>query len=124
VIVAATKLLLLSAVLIQYAPLRVCAIEQVALGSSCHHAPESALAAHAIEQPTCGSKADPAHDCVCELAKVDGQHHAQAAKATLDWASLAVVPALVSTDTSVAPCSAADADPPSITPARLRPLLL
>ena len=121
-----TRLVLLLAVLIQYTPVRVCAIEQAALGRSCHDSSSSIEVGHGDEPAKhCGSQADPTHDCICEQAKVDGQHHVKAEQGTLDWAQLAVVPVVLSTDAYLTSSPDQDADsPPNLTAARQLPLLI
>ena len=86
------RLILLLAVLVQCAPMRVCALERVAVGSSCHEwTAEAALErAHADEQQ-CGAPTDGGHDCICERPKVVVQHNPQAVKSPLDWANLSLV---------------------------------
>ena len=120
------RLFLLLAVLLQYTPMRVCAIERVAIGSSCHEwDADAAFASSHAEEQRCGSPTDSEHECICEQPKVDGQHNPQAIKCPLDWANLslaAVVP--VAASTTPIP-SLPDPDPDRGAPVALQfPLLI
>jgi len=129
------RLIVLLAVLVQYTPLRVCALERVAVGSSCHdwHADVGAGESHAAEQ-RCGSSTAGGggagatggeHQCVCAQPKVDAQHNPQTANAAPDWANLSVVVAVCPASASPARIPALpDPDPNRATPATLQfPLL-
>jgi len=91
----ALKLFLLLAVLIQYTPLRVCAVERVALGSNCHDQDSHAVLGDAYaDEQSCDYPVDGQHDCFCERPKADAQHDPVVLKSPLDWAH-AAVPATV-----------------------------
>ena len=119
------RLVVLSAVLIQYTPVRVCAIEQTVLGRNCHASWLPIDSGHADEPfRQCGSQADPTHDCICGQVKVDGQHHVKAEQVMLDWAHLAVLPVLASPDAYLTLHPDADSEPPHLAPAGQLPLLI
>jgi hypothetical protein len=107
---------------VQYTPLRICALERVAIGSSCHEWDTQAVLGDSRgEEHSTGGE----HECICEQPKVDGQHDPQGVKSPLDWANLslaAVVP--VTASTTPIP-SLPDPDPDRGAPVALQlPLLI
>src|SRR5688572_14402461 len=75
------RLFLLLAVLVQYTPLRVCALESLATGSSCHDRGTHAVLGEVRQDehaPLSSNGGE--HDCICEQPKVDGQHDPQGVK--------------------------------------------
>jgi hypothetical protein len=83
VLAAGLRLVLLLAVLIQYAPMRHCAVERVALGSNCHDVllDRSPGDGHADEW-ACGTGTGRDAGCLCEQPKGAvgaPAHHAAAA---------------------------------------------
>jgi hypothetical protein len=112
VVALGLRLILLLSVLIQYTPIRLCALERVVTGSSCHDrdASHSHSSTHADEW-ACGSRELPAHNCACEKPKAGAQHHPQDAKSPLDWAHISTPLAVVHIIDAVASPSAPEPDP-------------
>ena len=100
------------AVLVQYTPLRICALENVAFGSSCHDRGDHAVLGDAnVEKRPCGSSTDGEHNCACEQPKVDGQHDQQGLKSLVDWTNVPI-PAIDPIAASTTPIPALpDPDP-------------
>ena len=80
---------ILLAVLVQYTPLRYCAVERMVLGSNCHDRADHAILGDAhSDDATCGTPDGGQHNCVCEQPKVDALHNPQTLKSPLDWADI------------------------------------
>jgi hypothetical protein len=119
------RLMLLLAVLIQYTPMRVCAIEQVALGTDCHEWADAGGfgRAHADERH-CESSGEPTHACICEQPKADGQNKTEL-KSEFDWAHPPVALVLSRNHPLLVYCLAADPEPSPDSPQPLHvPLLI
>jgi hypothetical protein len=86
-------LALLLTVLVQYTPLRNCALERVIVGSNCHDRGTHGGAgdSHAGEA-SCGVP-DGQHECVCEQPKVEAQHDPEPLKSPVVWTHVPVATA-------------------------------
>lgn len=76
------RLLLILAVLPQYAAVRVCALERVALGVNCHDFAVGGTHASHGDEHGCGTDGR-GGGCVCERPTVVGHH--QPAQVVVDW---------------------------------------
>ena len=86
------KLLCLVAVLAQYSPARVCALERVLLGSSCHD--EGIVPHHGADEQFCGTDSDRGEShCVCELPKPPGSQQHASGRVMIDWTHPCIGPA-------------------------------
>ena len=107
----ALRLILLVAVLVQFAPMRLCALEVAALGASCHDESGTQAGGHGDEQK-CGSSDTPR--CVCEQPKgVSDQQTPIRIDLACEFFELAVVTHTLPPPTAVI-CLEADShgDPP------------
>jgi hypothetical protein len=101
------RLVLLLAVLVQYAPMRVCGIERVAFGSNCHEW----SGAGTFES---GHDSEPAGNpltCICEQPKAVGHQSSQVADHALDWNVIASAPFTLEIPATRAILLAVDPDP-------------
>ena len=86
VVAGGLRFLCLLAVLAQYSPARLCALEKVVLGSSCHD--QTILLHHGASEPEsmCGSGNDRGDDhCICELPKQSGSQQHASGRVMVDW---------------------------------------
>jgi hypothetical protein len=110
VVKIALKLTLLLAVLLQYTPMRLCAIERVALGSNCHDRAKVSIIDDHEDERTCGSGGDRDQRCICEQAKTVGNHQ-PASHATDDLTGQTILVGFVQEPAAVTMVTAPDPDP-------------
>jgi len=109
VIAIGLRLVLLGAVLVQYTPMRLCALERAAFGTNCHDQAKSNLDDHGDER-TCGTGAGRDTGCVCEHPKLVGDQQL-ISHAAVDLTGHAVVAEVVEAPVIVTIVAARDPDP-------------
>ena len=101
---------LLLAILVQYSPVRVCALQRVTLGSNCHDWNNASVGGSHDDERTCGTGGSGDQRCVCEQPKVVGDQHA-AVHAPNDFTDHSVVVAVVEEPVATMMVAAPDPDP-------------
>jgi hypothetical protein len=123
-VTAAWRVILLIVVLIQYTPVRACALERLVDGASCHdrEAQNDDCGGPAVDTQPAGDPVGERHQCVCERPKVVGPHSV-VLKHDLDVPQ--PIDAVI--ELSISLCGEAvppiDASPPAVPNARQLPLL-
>ena len=103
------RLALLLAVLVQYSPMRVCALERVTLGSNCHDRINASVGESHEDEQTCGTGRGGDSRCVCEQPKLVGDQQ-PVAHAAVDLTHQSIV-AVVEEPVATTMVASPDPDP-------------
>ena len=110
------RLVLVVAVLVQYSPMRLCALERVTLGSNCHDRESSGIGGShddTDDEHTCGNGTGAGGEqrCICEQPKIVGGQQ-RAAYSAVDLNGHVVVVTVVEDATAGTTFAIPDPGPP------------